>query len=766
MAQAHVNFFFAAKKRSQNPQASKRRKLDLSVSDAKLVTVSSSELNAGSTEKALVGQEKSAAVAQASKQMKKQQTRSIRSTRLRTASRKKSDTQAAGKSQLKIHEAFSQASGSSSDSDSRGDGKTEEITSCWDEHDGPQTPRKKIRSLESLELPESTEVRPSRRKLAVKKRITDAVTPQSNQDDIKLQNQKLASSARKNLSLTLTDEKLDTEKEQVVSKPTEGSKLTSDHGSGPAPQKGVPLPSSAELQKELAPAVHIPHSPLPQTPELVRKSPMKKAKSVTSPHLKATMEKCKELTEGETGSPSQSEGKMPSKKEKILAPDVIRERLAKCGKLETLKSKLAEMNSTLRAVRKIEADKKRVEELPEAEHASVSSVQVDTKSATKKDKTEAKPTPAYERYEYLAKEGTPTLALPGKFQRLLTMFQGSDTVVSMLYNRQETITFSKLQTAVQSMTRKNFEQGTLGQIKKVYPTAYTLRQEKNLPCFGNKTSGYQLTVEPNLVDCGADGAAVNENGRPTFTASALLKRRRIFHGSLLDIVKNHHTDFLSKLDPPVQVPASKLTRWHPRFPLDSVPDIEPSSLPAPPVQAVQTARQLLDNARGKLPNRVEAALEKVAIKAGEAKPDVQPATQASNKPVTSAHKGIPLSLLEKIRAKEAAKMQAALTRDPAEDRKTEMMGRLPAIIRSLRIHYVTEKKPTLPMATVVQKLADSYATCISHADVEAHLKLLQELAPKWIQVVQITRGKFVKIDKNADIAVLIDKITKLAKSGK
>nr|KAG5712937.1 hypothetical protein BaRGS_021731 [Batillaria attramentaria] len=214
------------------------------------------------------------------------------------------------------------------------------------------------------------------------------------------------------------------------------------------------------------------------------------------------------------------------------------------------------MNSTLRAVRKIEADKKRVEELPEAEHASVSSVQVDTKSATKKDKTEAKPTPAYERYEYLAKEGTPTLALPGKFQRLLTMFQGSDTVVSMLYNRQETITFSKLQTAVQSMTRKNFEQGTLGQIKKVYPTAYTLRQEKNLPCFGNKTSGYQLTVEPNLVDCGAD------------------------------------------------------------------------------------------------------------------------------------------------------------------------------------------------------------------ADVEAHLKLLQELAPKWIQVVQITRGKFVKIDKNADIAVLIDKITKLAKSGK
>ena len=62
--------------------------------------------------------------------------------------------------------------------------------------------------------------------------------------------------------------------------------------------------------------------------------------------------------------------------------------------------------------------------------------------------------PAYERYEYLAKEEPPALALPGKYQRLLTLFQGTDTVVSMLYNRQEIITFSKLQAAVQSMTRK------------------------------------------------------------------------------------------------------------------------------------------------------------------------------------------------------------------------------------------------------------------------------------------------------------------------
>ena len=37
-----------------------------------------------------------------------------------------------------------------------------------------------------------------------------------------------------------------------------------------------------------------------------------------------------------------------------------------------------------------------------------------------------------------------------------------------------------------------------------------------------------------------------------------------------------------------------------------------------------------------------------------------------------------------IRAKEAAKVKDSLTRDPAEDNKTRMMGHLPEIIRILR----------------------------------------------------------------------------------
>ena len=51
-------------------------------------------------------------------------------------------------------------------------------------------------------------------------------------------------------------------------------------------------------------------------------------------------------------------------------------------------------------------------------------------------------------------------------------------------------------------------------------------------------------------------------------------------------------------------------------------------------------------------------------------------------------------------------------------------------------------------------------------EVESHLQLLQELAPKWLQVIQITRGKYIKIDRNMDISAVITEITNLAKSRK
>ena len=56
--------------------------------------------------------------------------------------------------------------------------------------------------------------------------------------------------------------------------------------------------------------------------------------------------------------------------------------------------------------------------------------------------------------------------------------------------------------------------------------------------------------------------------------------------------------FLSTLVPVVIVPEDKLTRWHPRFNVDTVPVISTSLLPQPPhTEKLSTAQEVLDRAR-------------------------------------------------------------------------------------------------------------------------------------------------------------------------
>lgn len=63
--------------------------------------------------------------------------------------------------------------------------------------------------------------------------------------------------------------------------------------------------------------------------------------------------------------------------------------------------------------------------------------------------------------------------------------------------------------------------------------------------------------------------------------------------------------FLSSLSRPLSVPDDKITRWHPKFSLDEVPDIPVDSLPEPPfVKKYQSAKDVLQDNRAKLPDRV------------------------------------------------------------------------------------------------------------------------------------------------------------------
>ncbi|KAM9365271.1 DNA replication factor Cdt1 [Pholidichthys leucotaenia] len=380
--------------------------------------------------------------------------------------------------------------------------------------------------------------------------------------------------------------------------------------------------------------------------------------------------------------------------------------------------------------------------------------------------------PAYQRYHTLAQDAPPGLSLPYHYKVLAEMFRSMETVTAMMFNRSETATFAKVKQGVQDMMHKRFEESHVGQIKTVFPEAYTFRQEKNIPTFNSsvKKGSYQLTVEPRFQ-------SEQREDRPVLTASRLLERRRIFHQNLVSIVKRHHKDFLSSLNPPMSVPEDKLTCWHPRFNVDMVPAVQISSLPlVPNTEKLTTAQEVLDKARSLITPKMEKALVSLVQKTGddhaeknEPSPQNTAAPQPSAPPpaptakVPSSLKGVSQSLLDRIRAKEAQKLQAAMTRNSAQEERLLMMSRLGELARILRNVFVAEKKPALTMEVACNRMVTSYRSALSTGEMEKHIRLLAEVAADWLTIHPIRKDFYVKLNKSMELSVVVDKLNRKLK---
>ncbi|XP_019325948.1 PREDICTED: DNA replication factor Cdt1 [Aptenodytes forsteri] len=371
--------------------------------------------------------------------------------------------------------------------------------------------------------------------------------------------------------------------------------------------------------------------------------------------------------------------------------------------------------------------------------------------------------PAYQRFHTLAQDLPPGLTLPYKFKVLAEMFRSMDTIAGMLFNRAETITFTKVKQGVQDMMRKQFEERHVGQIKAVYPTSYRLRQEKNIPAFGNgvKKSDYQLTLEPVL------GEEEKVDGRPHLSASRLLERRKEFNRNLVNIVKQHHKAFLAALSPPMVVPEEKLTRWHPRFNVDEVPDISPAELPRPPQEdRLTTAQEVLSTARGMLTPKMEKALANLALRTAEAGAGEPVASKVPSPASTSsALKGVSQALLERIRAKEAQKLQALMTREPQQEERLPPRGRPPppAPPPPPPNVFVAEKKQALTMEVACARMADSSDVQMPPGEMEKHLRLFAELLPDWVGIHAVRTDTYIKLDKGKDLGLVTERLTRAAK---
>ncbi|CAD7013842.1 DNA replication factor Cdt1 isoform X2 [Ceratitis capitata] len=448
--------------------------------------------------------------------------------------------------------------------------------------------------------------------------------------------------------------------------------------------------------------------------------------------------------------------------------------------------------------------------------------------------------PAYQRFMSLAETSKAgQLPLPFKYRHLIEIFKGVDSVCAMFHNRKECITFKKLKPAVQRMLRKNFTESHLAQIKQVYPEAFLFSQMK-MRNYGSvsKADYFQLVICPNVDGNGggvekmtstrnvdeADAADNILNAAQTCTMNpqVMIDRLQRFTNTLLQRVLNEHEKFLLSLDPPINIPKSKVTRWHPDFDLENCSEIACAHLPQPPnVEKYSSARDILSTARNlfncatpmeRALERYEAKMEATRVAEENAQnittvtptaavtTDVNIACSSSNiadvatpvksatvstatltttpvsKPITVAVntrtsandmtsnllKGVPKSLLEKIRAKQAAKALDAMTRRPSQDQEATMYSRLPELARHLRNVFITERKGVLMLEIVIKKIQNSFRTCLTAQEVEAHLKLMSKEIPAWVSFHEVRKTMYLKIAREMELKKVIVKLEEIA----
>lgn len=400
--------------------------------------------------------------------------------------------------------------------------------------------------------------------------------------------------------------------------------------------------------------------------------------------------------------------------------------------------------------------------------------------------------PAYEKYKHLAAPQF-NLELPFKYRCLIELFKCCDTVCAIFFNRKERITFKKLRPAVQRMCHKNFTEHQLAQIRHVLPEAYEFHQHK-MRNFGSvsKQDYYQLVITPILSN-NVEGATSEPD--ESMNSQRLMDRLGKFQSKLFDLAVHEHDQFLRRLKPPMTVARDKLTRWHPDWDIQSCPEVPCSDLPQPPnVEKFCSAQAVLSTARNlfNCATPMERAMARLEEKKLERQPSVEQKTQqdaAQLEPVTTAAattgtitaadnipaaapvttnamasmlKGVPASLLEKIRAKQAAKALSIMTRRPSQEQEAIVYARLPELARHVRNVFVTEKKSCLTEELLLIKIMNSFRVSLTVQTLSEHLQLLAKSTDGWMTYHDIRKVRYVKLSRHTNVAQMMDNLRKLA----
>ncbi|KAK6050349.1 hypothetical protein COOONC_12146 [Cooperia oncophora] len=245
--------------------------------------------------------------------------------------------------------------------------------------------------------------------------------------------------------------------------------------------------------------------------------------------------------------------------------------------------------------------------------------------------------------------------------------------------------------------------------------------------------------------------------RPRLEGWRMTCRSHVFRHKLVEIAKKFHRKFLERIGFTLKdAELARLRRFHPKFDIEQeCEELEQAKLPEDEHDASEQHFEMKDyfamvDTSVPLPKAVSAALEdlkspvKKLISSNSAVPlsPRQFAEKQASKPKGS------MSLLERIRAKEAERKAAEKLRDPVIERKIELLQRiLHGLLRCITTYFAFKKVRSMDLRTLSEQVARSQSSMNRDLLME-HLTILCEVAPSYLAFTELGGKKYLQLKEN------------------
>lgn len=349
----------------------------------------------------------------------------------------------------------------------------------------------------------------------------------------------------------------------------------------------------------------------------------------------------------------------------------------------------------------------------------------------------------------------PLFAIPSQFQILEKLLYALDTICTLSFGRgEESVIFQKVLKSIENIVGRSIKIEHVKKINFLLPGAYKLN-ERAIIWLGRRVQSWEISISSHLIRDDSsisisfkndskidfnDSVATIESMGKSLSQKELVHRREQLHRSIIEYIKPFHQDFL-RLNGIVIPDEVLLKSWHPKFNVESIPDMELKIIKRGEMEGNQKER--------------ESKREGDTIKSGNFIEKSDNSRRESSS-----------SVLERIKEKEMKNDIIRMTGINDEYKKVQNQRDLLKFAEAILFLFSSMGKTSLPLREIYAKL--SGRIIISIEEMEEKIAKLANKCSEWISIEMIGLSKFIRIKKSVSMMMIREKvqIIEIGKEGK